>query len=101
MRNFKTRQRWIHAQFLAKASGYSIASRLSYTEFIDKTCLALVVSPAVNTAMLFIGLFCTPVISRLSAGASVLRYVCATILLPFIAAASVFGCVFLMDLHGC
>jgi len=39
MRNFKTRQRGSHAQFLANASGYSIASRLSYTEFIDKKCL--------------------------------------------------------------
>jgi len=34
-----TRRRGIHAQFLADASGYSIARRLSYTEFIDKTCL--------------------------------------------------------------
>ena len=38
-----TRQRGIHAQFLANASSYSIASRLNYTEFIDKTCLTLAI----------------------------------------------------------
>src|SRR5687767_7142652 len=53
--------------------------------------IALVLSPIVNGALIVIGLLCSPFVNRRLAGASLLPYLTASIVLPV--AAAVFNCV--------